>query len=142
MWFKFFQFVCATYVHNYEVIGFFLAALAALVALIRRPTRRHVFFFVGFLLLILHFEYYKHISDGLRDQTLATLFADQAHYRGQWFTRVFIEHFIPLAMWAAAWGSIILALLTPRWLFGDQPDTSVKTKTGKPTTARALSSKL
>jgi len=116
MLFNFLQFLCSIYVHNYEVIGFTLAALCALVGLIRQPTRRRVLFFVGFLLLVLHFEYYKHISDGLRDQTLATLFVDRPHYRGQWLTTVFIQHVIPFTMWLVAWGSICLGLISPRWL--------------------------
>lgn len=131
MLFNFLQFICATYVHNYEVIGFSVACLAALISLIRRPTRRQVFFFVGFLLLILHFEYYKHISDGLRDQTLATLFLEEPHYRGRWLTTVFIEHIIPFSLWLVGWGNIILAILEPRWLSAPIKKTKPTTKTSK-----------
>ena len=115
MWDNLFQFVCATYIHNYEVIGFTMATLAALVGLLVKPNRRHVLFFVGFLVLTLHFEYYKHISDGLRDQTLATLFMEEAHYRGRWLTTVFIQHVIPFAFWLIGWGSICLGLSDLKW---------------------------
>ncbi|MBQ6450159.1 hypothetical protein IJJ08_04670 [bacterium] len=124
MLFNVLQFICATYVHNYEVIGFFVAMLAALYALIVKPTRQRVLFFVGFLLLILHFEYYKHINEGLQDQTLATLFLQEPHYRGRWLTRVFIQHVIPLSLWLTAWGSIVLALIKPKWLFADAKKSS------------------
>ncbi|MBQ6437975.1 hypothetical protein IJJ12_01165 [bacterium] len=105
-----FQLIYFTYLHNQLVIGFLLTAGVALYALIKKPTRERVFWFVGFLVLMLHFEYQKHIVADLADQTIATLFLEEGHYRFRWLTQVFIYHAIPLVMWLVGWGSVILGL--------------------------------
>ncbi len=106
-----FQLIYFTYLHNQLAIGLIIAALVALILLLKKPQRQYVFFFLGFLLLILHFEYQKHIVKDLADQTIATLFLEEGNYRFRWLTKVGLYHLVPLIMWLLGWGSIILGLL-------------------------------
>lgn len=106
-----FQLIYFTYLHNELVIGLFLALLASIICLIKKPTRQLVFFLLGFLCLILQFEYQKHIVQGLAEQTIATLFLEEGHYRGRWLTQVAIYHLVPLLLWLAGWGCVILGII-------------------------------
>ena len=110
-----FQLIYFTYLHNQLVIGMLAAALVSLWLLIKKPTRQLVFFFLGFLILIFHFEYQKHIVQDLADQTISTLFLEEGHYRFRWLTKVAIYHGLPLLMWLAGWGSIILGLINAQF---------------------------
>ncbi|MBQ6154384.1 hypothetical protein IJI99_00700 [bacterium] len=106
-----FQLIYFTYLHNELVIGLCLALAATIICLIKKPTRQLVFFLLGFLMLIFHFEYQKYIVQGLADQTIATLFLEEGHYRGRWLTQVAIYHLVPLLLWLTGWGCVILGLL-------------------------------
>lgn len=77
-----------------------------------------VWFFMGFLMLAIHFEYQKHIVQDLADQTISTLFLEEGHYRGQWLTRVTLYHLLPLIMWCLGWGSVLLGLINPKLTWG------------------------
>ena len=114
MWSGVFRFLSNTYIHNQLVIGLALALVAAFVALYRQPSRQHIYFFIGFLVLILHFEYQKHIVADLADQTLFALFEAEAHYRGRWLTKVFLYHLVPFLLWLLGWGSVVLGILNLR----------------------------
>ncbi|MDO5561159.1 MAG: hypothetical protein Q4G02_00040 [bacterium] len=110
-----FQLIYFTYLHNQLAIGLALAALVSLFILIKKPARRYVFFFIGFILLLLHFEYQKHIVQDLAEQTISTLFLEEGHYRWRWFTKVTLYHLTPFLLWLAGWGSVILGILNPRF---------------------------
>lgn len=99
-----------TFLHNYQVVGFFCLAVLALYLLIKQPSRPMTLFFLGFLILILHFEYQKHIVADLAEQTADVLFTDQAHYRTQWLVKVGFYHLLPLLLWLSGWVSIACGL--------------------------------
>ena len=109
-----FNLVYFTFLHNYDVLGFSLATIVSLVLLIKHPTRQHVFFFIGFLLLILNFEYQKHIVQGLAEQTADILFTTEGNYRAQWLTRIAFYHLAPLLLWLAGWGGVVLGIVNPQ----------------------------
>ncbi len=106
-----FQLFYFTYLHNELAIGLAIVCLISLLLLIKKPQRQLVFFFLGFLILLFHFEYQKHIVQDLADQTVATLFLEEGYYRGRWLVKVMIYHFIPLILWLTGWGSLTIALL-------------------------------
>jgi hypothetical protein len=106
-----FNFVYFTFLHNSEVFGYALASLTALLMLLKKPSRRMVFFFVGFLLLVFHFEYQKHIVAGLAEQTVDTIFIEEGNYRARWLTSVGIYHLLPLLAWIGGWGGVLLGIL-------------------------------
>lgn len=99
-----------TFLHNYQVIGFFCLASLSLYRLIKQPSRPMTLFFIGFLILILHFEYQKHIVANLAEQTVDVLFADQTHYRTQWLVKIGFYHLLPLILWLSGWLCIALGL--------------------------------
>lgn len=114
-----------TYLHNQLVIGLAIAAIVALILLIKKPQRRLVFFFLGFLLLILHFEYQKHIVQDLAEQTIATLFLEEGNYRFRWLTKVSLYHLVPFLLWLSGWGSLVLGLIDFHgFKFGKKPHLS------------------
>lgn len=108
-----FQLIYFTYLHNQLAIGLLVAALVSLFLLIKKPSRRYIFFFLGFLLLLFHFEYQKHIVQDLAEQTIATLFLEEGHYRWRWLTKVSIYHLAPFLLWLSGWGGVILGLIDP-----------------------------
>lgn len=110
-----FQLIYFTYLHNQLVIGFLLALIGSLLMLIKKSERRYIWFFLGFLFLIFHFEYQKHIVQDLADQTISTLFLEAGHDRWRRLTGLVIYHFVPLALWLSGWTGIILGI------FGWQP---------------------
>lgn len=109
-----FQLIYFTYLHNQLVIGLALACLASLFLLIKKPQRRYVWFFIGFLILILHFEYQKHIVKDLADQTIATLFLEEGNYRWRWLTKVGLYHLTPLLLWLGGWASVVAGIFNWR----------------------------
>lgn len=110
-----FQLVYFTFLHNELAIGLAVVALISLIILIKKPSRQYVFFFIGFLILLFHFEYNKHIVQDLADQTVSTVFLEEGNYRARWATNGLIYHFIPTLLWLAGWGSIALALINPQF---------------------------
>jgi hypothetical protein len=116
-----FKFLYFTYLHNYDLLGFAVSALISLIVLIKKPNRRRVFFFVGFLILALHFEYEKHIVKDLAEQTADVLFADVTHFRAQWLTDIFLRHLFPLGLWLLGWSGVILGIVNPSRLKFNPP---------------------
>jgi hypothetical protein len=109
-----------TWLHNEAVIGFSLAALTTLILLIRRPTRSLVLLFIGFLILMFHFWFQKHIVGNLAAQTVHTLFITDGYYRARWLTDILIYHVAPVALWLVGWGSVIAGLITNWWFVGSK----------------------
>lgn len=100
-----------TFLHNYQVLGFSVMTAVSLVFLIKKPSRTMVFFFVGFLLLILHFEYQKHIVDNLAEQTADVLFTTGSYYRTQWLVKVGFYHLLPLLLYLSGWTLVTLGMI-------------------------------
>jgi hypothetical protein len=100
------------FVHNGEVIAYVLGALIALVALIARPTRLAVLYFLAFGLLAFNFEYDKHIMLPLRAQTIATITSNpDTHLYTQRLINLFLTDLLPVAFFAFGWGLLFLAII-------------------------------
>lgn len=101
-----------TFAHNQYAIAFFFGALIALGLLIYRPSRFATFLLVGFLTLLVGFEYDKHILEGLQNQTLESLSleSEDAGFRSL-LVHAF-QKLLPLGFFAVGWGSIFLAIIT------------------------------
>ena len=110
-----FQLVYFTFLHNELAIGFALLAIVSLVILIKKPARRYVFFFVGFLILLFHFEYNKHIVKDLADQTVSTVFLEEGNYKARWLTNGLIYHAVPTVLWLIGWLGIALGVINPKF---------------------------
>jgi len=95
-----------TFLHNFIPIALALACLGSLIYLIAHPSRLRVFLLIGFSLLLLHFEYVKHIMEPLSNQTLLTLNTDSPNYKFQWFIAKMISRGIPFLLLVGGWGSL------------------------------------
>ena len=106
-----FNTVFLTFAHNQYAIAFFAGALIALGLLIYKPSRFATFLLVGFLTLLIGFEYDKHILEGLQNQTLDSLSLenDDAGFRSILVGT--FQKLLPLGFFAVGWGSIFLAII-------------------------------
>jgi hypothetical protein len=105
-----------TWLHNSEALAYFVGCLIALYLQFKKPNRKNLFLFVGFLTLLVQFEYVKHMIEPLLDQALqAVLEQGAAATRFQKLLDFFLQKFIPLALYLFGWGSLFISLfLTPK----------------------------
>jgi hypothetical protein len=96
-----------TWLHNAEAIAYFIGCFLTLGLQFIRPRRLYLLFFIGFLLLLLQFQYVKHIVVPLEEQTLQTVL--QQGSQGVRFTKLtsfFLQKLVPLGLYVTGWGSI------------------------------------
>ncbi|NMC35638.1 hypothetical protein GYA49_01185 [Candidatus Beckwithbacteria bacterium] len=101
-----------TWLHNSQAIAYFLGACLALALQFIKPRRLYLLFFVGFLLLLIQFQYIKHIVDPLEQQTLQTVL--QQGSQGVRFSRLtefFLRKFVPLILYFGGWGAVFLGVI-------------------------------
>jgi len=106
-----------TFLHNQYAIGFLLGAIVSLGLLLIRPSRYAVFLLIGFIILLLGFEYNKHIIEPLQDQTLSSLNLSENDASAKLLLIRTFQKLLPLAFFAFGWGSIFLALLIKGYSF-------------------------
>ncbi len=101
-----------TWLHNAEMLAYFAGTLLALFLLIKKPKRVYILLVVGFVVLMLQFQYVKHIVEPLLDQTLQTVLQTGAlATRFQKLTRFFLEKMIPIGLYLFGWGSIFISII-------------------------------
>jgi hypothetical protein len=106
-----FDLVYFTWLHNAEAIAYFAGCLLALGLLFKNPKRLYLLFFMGFLFLLIEFQYVKHIVEPLEAQTLQTVLQQGATgARFQKLTSVFLEKIIPLSLYMVGWGCIFFGI--------------------------------
>ena len=102
----------ATWLHNSLAIALVLMVLGCAILLIVKPERRFVFFLFGFLLLLLEFEYQKHFSKALEEQTINSVILQGGHFRVKSLMEDFFQKLIPFGLWLGGWGLVALGILT------------------------------
>jgi len=103
-----FDLIYFTWLHNSEAIAYFIGCVITLVLQFIKPRRLNLLFFIGFLLLLLEFQYVKHIVEPLEQQTLQTVLQQGAS--GARFTKltgIFLEKLIPFGLYLGGWGAIL-----------------------------------
>lgn len=103
--------IYATWLHNSLAIALFAAIIFSALLMIFRPRRKFVFFFLGFLLLLLEFEYEKHFGKALEQQTINSVILQGEHLKARDFLSDFFGKLIPFFLWAGGWGMIFLGML-------------------------------
>lgn len=96
-----------TVLHNFIPIMLSLACLGSLIFLIINPSRLRVLLLIGFGLLLLHFEYLKHIMEPLVNQTTVSLITVDRNYRFEWLVQKMLTKGIPLLLFLTGWICII-----------------------------------
>lgn len=87
-----------TFLHNAYPIGLLLICILSLSLAIHRPTRSKLLIFSGALLLLVHFEYLKHILEPLKAQTLLTVTTETPRYTFVWFIDTFLTKILPAGL--------------------------------------------
>ncbi len=101
-----------TWLHNAEALAYFAGCVITLGLQFIKPRRLYLLFFVGFLVLLIEFEYVKHIVEPLQQQTLQTVLQQGASgVRFQKLTDIFLEKLIPLTLYIIGWGSIFFGIV-------------------------------
>jgi hypothetical protein len=100
-----------TWLHNAEALAYFAGAMLMLYKQFVKPKRVYLLVFVGFVLLLLQFQYVKHIVEPLLDQTLQTVLqTGAAATRFQKITNFFLQKAVPIGLYVVGWGSIFAGL--------------------------------
>ncbi|MBP9798346.1 hypothetical protein KBC70_04345 [Candidatus Woesebacteria bacterium] len=90
-----------TFLHNAYPIGLLLICIISLALAIHKPTRAKLLIFSSALLLLVHFEYLKHILEPLKAQTLLTVTTETPRYRFVWFVDKFLTKILPVGLLAS-----------------------------------------
>ena len=102
-----------TWLHNAEAIAYFVGILLTLGLLFLKPKRTTLLFFWGFLVLLVQFQYVKHIVEPLEAQTMQTVLQRGASgLRFQRLTSFGFQKVIPFGLYFVGWGSIFLSILS------------------------------
>ena len=101
-----------TWLHNAEMLAYFAGGILSLGLLIRHPRRTFILMLLGFIFLMVQFQYIKHIVEPLMAQTLQAVLETGAQAtRFQQLTRFILEKAVPIGLYLAGWGSIFLSIL-------------------------------
>ncbi|OGC51825.1 hypothetical protein A2982_03795 [candidate division WWE3 bacterium RIFCSPLOWO2_01_FULL_39_13] len=101
-----------TFLHNQYAIGFFMGMVLSFLLLLLRPSRFAVLLLLGFLALLLGFEYNKHIIEPLQDQTLSSLNLGQENTPSKLLVLRTFQKLLPIGFFIIGWGSIFTAIFS------------------------------
>ena len=107
----FFKLFYFTWLHNADAIALVVGILLILALMMLKPKRKHAFFLIGFISLLVRFQYLKHILDPLLDQTVSTVIEAQGRYGARRLFDIFFQILVPLALWIVGWGGIFVGIL-------------------------------
>ncbi|KXK11076.1 MAG: hypothetical protein UZ22_OP11002000458 [Microgenomates bacterium OLB23] len=103
-----------TLLHNAYPMVLFLGIVVSISYALYKPSRGSILLFIGLTLLLLHFEYQKHIVSPLLLQTQVTLATETPRYKFIWLTEKFITKIIPFLLLAGGGSSTLVAALILR----------------------------
>lgn len=100
--------IYATWLHNNLAIALVIGMVLTACLIILKPRRKLMFFFLGFLLLLLQFEYQKHFGKVLEQQTVNSVILQGQHLRAKSVMEDVFQKIIPFLLWLVGWGLIFL----------------------------------
>ena len=107
-----FNLIYFTWLHNSQAIAYFIGAVITLILQFKKPNRKNLLFFVGFLVLLINFEYQKHFIDPLLEQTIQVVLEQgSTATRFQRFANFFFQKLIPFSSYIIGWGGIFIAII-------------------------------
>jgi len=104
--------------HNFIAIFFFLGIIISTIFALFKPKRAFILFMIGFSLLLLGFEYQKHIKDALYVQTKTSIITERESYRLERIISVSILKVAPVVLETMGTLSILIGtvlLITPKY---------------------------
>lgn len=99
------------FTHNYLVFAYFLGLIVSIFIAMIRPSRFIIFMLLGFAILVLSFEYDKHLIVPFREQTLRSLITTTPHYRLQKLINLVVSEIIPMLLYLLGWLFIYGAMI-------------------------------
>jgi len=103
--------IYSTWLHNNLAIGLILAAGASALLLVFKPKRKFVFFLLGFIFLLLQFEYQKHFGKALEQQTINSVIIQGESLRARSVMEDFFQKLIPFGLWLLGWIFVFLGIV-------------------------------
>lgn len=103
--------IYATWLHNNLAIALLFGIGLVVLKLILKPRRKFVFLLIGFVLLLLQFEYQKHFAKALEEQTINSVILQGEHLRAKSFMEDFFQKLIPFGLWVVGWGMVFLGIV-------------------------------
>lgn len=95
--------------HNFFALLFAFGIVCSVAWAIYRPSRPAVLMIVGFSLLLLGFEYNKHIMEPLMEQTKNSLITERQSYRIARVVEIVLGKLLPVGFYAAGLASVGIA---------------------------------
>jgi hypothetical protein len=102
--------IYSTWLHNNFVLALIAVIFFAAFLLLRHPQRKYVFFLLGFLLLLLEFEYQKHFGKALEEQTINAAIWQGGHLRAKSVLEDVFTKLIPFTLWLLGWAGVVLGM--------------------------------
>lgn len=93
--------------HNFPALLYSTGIVLAIAAGLYKPTRPAILYIVGFSLLLIGFEYQKHIVDPLIEQTKGSLITERQSYRIAWLIEKILGKGLPVLFNLGGWVIVI-----------------------------------
>lgn len=100
-----------TFEHNQIAIAFFMGILICLALALYKPSRSTFLLVIAFIILLLGFEYDKHIANPLQEQTLQSLNLETSTRSFGKLVSYTLSVFIPIGLFVTGWGIIFLTII-------------------------------
>ena len=108
---NFLSLLYTTWLHNNFAIAMVIGVFLTAAFLIFKPKRKYVFFLLGFLLLLVGFEYQKHFAKALEEQTIRTMLIENEDIVMRNFFEDFFQKAVSFFLWLAGWGLVFLGIV-------------------------------
>lgn len=95
--------------HNGLAVLFALGIVVSIAWAIYKPSRSAIFALVGFALLLLGFEYTKHIMEPLMEQTKTSLITERQSYRLAWLVEKVLGKAVPIGLYVGGALSLVIS---------------------------------
>jgi hypothetical protein len=102
----------ATWLHNAEVLAYFVGIMFALYLLYKHPSRARTLLLVAFTALLIRFEYIKHIVDPLQQQTVGVVVTQDGDFGARRLIDLILNDAVSLSLYMVGWGSLFGAIFT------------------------------
>lgn len=96
--------------HNAVAIFYAICILVVTVLSVIKPTRGKIFLMWGFIILLLSFEFNKHILEPLRIQTMESLITERHSLRIEYYVNTLFIKILPTGLPIVGWSLVIIGV--------------------------------